>query len=47
MRSGPEVALAAGIVDRFMAAGLKVYGPTQAAAQIETSKVFAKRFMPR
>lgn len=44
---GPEAPLALGIVDRFEAAGLKIFGPTQAAAQIETSKVFAKQFMQR
>jgi len=42
---GPEAALALGIVDKFTAAGLAVFGPTQAAARIETSKVFAKQFM--
>lgn len=42
---GPEVPLAAGIVDAFAAAGLKAFGPTQAAAQIESSKAFAKAFM--
>ncbi len=44
---GPESALALGIVDRFEAAGLRIYGPTQKAAQLETSKVFAKQFMAR
>src|SRR5450631_2505286 len=44
---GPEVPLALGIVDRFQAAGLRVFGPTQAAAQIESSKLFAKQFMQR
>ncbi len=44
---GPEAALAAGIVDRFTAAGLPIFGPTRAAAQLETSKVFAKQFMQR
>jgi phosphoribosylamine--glycine ligase len=44
---GPEVPLAAGIVDRFREAGLRVFGPTQAAAQLETSKAFAKDFMKR
>src|SRR5579871_6478807 len=39
---GPEAPLAAGIVDRFRRAGLAIFGPTQAAAQIEASKVFAK-----
>lgn len=42
---GPEAPLAAGIVDRFTAAGLPVFGPTQAAAQLESSKAFAKAFM--
>lgn len=44
---GPETALAAGIVDQFHAAGLRICGPTKAAAQIETSKAFAKEFMAR
>lgn len=42
---GPEAPLAAGIVDQFRAAGLKIFGPTQAAAQLEASKDFAKAFM--
>ena len=42
---GPEAPLAAGIVDRFRAAGLAIFGPTRAAAEIETSKVFAKGLM--
>ena len=42
---GPEVALEAGIVDRFQAAGLAIFGPTQVAAEIETSKAFAKQLM--
>ena len=42
---GPEAPLAAGIVDHFRAAGLPVFGPTRAAAEIETSKAFAKRLM--
>jgi phosphoribosylamine---glycine ligase len=42
---GPEAPLAAGIVDAFRAAGLKIFGPTQRAAQLESSKDFAKRFM--
>lgn len=42
---GPEGPLAAGIVDRFRAAGLAIFGPTSAAAEIETSKAFAKRLM--
>ena len=44
---GPEAPLAAGIVDAFQAAGLKVFGPTQSAAQLESSKDFAKAFMAR
>jgi phosphoribosylamine--glycine ligase len=44
---GPEAPLAAGIVDAFTGAGLKIYGPTQAAAQLESSKDFAKSFMQR
>ena len=42
---GPEAPLAAGIVDAFRAAGLRIFGPTQAAAQLESSKDFAKAFM--
>jgi phosphoribosylamine--glycine ligase len=44
---GPEQPLAAGIVDVFRAQGLKVFGPTKAAAQLESSKDFAKAFMKR
>ncbi len=44
---GPEAPLAAGIVDQFRAAGLRIFGPTQAAAQLESSKDFAKAFMKR
>jgi phosphoribosylamine--glycine ligase len=44
---GPEAPLAAGVVDAFRAAGLKIFGPTKAAAQLESSKDFAKRFMVR
>jgi len=44
---GPEAPLAAGIVDAFRAAGLAIFGPTQAAAQLESSKDFAKAFMTR
>jgi phosphoribosylamine--glycine ligase len=44
---GPEVALAAGVVDRFRAAGRKIVGPTRHAAQLETSKAFSKAFMER
>ena len=42
---GPEAALAAGVVDRFREEGLKIFGPTKAAAEIEASKDFAKRLM--
>lgn len=42
---GPEAPLVAGVVDRFQAAGLRIFGPTQAAAQLEGSKAFAKQFM--
>ena len=44
---GPEAPLAAGVVDRFYAEGLKIFGPTQAAAQIEASKIFSKELMVR
>jgi phosphoribosylamine--glycine ligase len=44
---GPEAPLAAGIVDHFRARGLRVFGPTRAAAQLESSKDFAKAFMSR
>ena len=44
---GPEGPLAAGIVDRFSAARLRCFGPTAAAAQLESSKAFAKDFMAR
>ena len=44
---GPEAPLAAGVVDAFRAEGLKIFGPTQAAAQLESSKDFAKAFMKR
>ncbi|MDE2614202.1 MAG: phosphoribosylamine--glycine ligase [Burkholderiales bacterium] len=44
---GPEAALAAGIVDVFRARGLRIFGPTKAAAQLESSKAFAKAFMQR
>jgi phosphoribosylamine---glycine ligase len=44
---GPEAPLAAGIVDEFRQAGLKIFGPTRAAAQLEASKDFAKSFMMR
>ncbi len=42
---GPEVPLANGVVDAFQAHGLRVFGPTQAAAQLEASKAFSKAFM--
>ncbi|MES3000420.1 MAG: phosphoribosylamine--glycine ligase [Pseudomonadota bacterium] len=44
---GPEGPLAAGVVDDFRAHGLRVFGPTQAAAQLESSKAFSKAFMKR
>jgi len=44
---GPEAPLAAGIVDEFRAAGLRIFGPTRAAAQLEWSKDYAKAFMAR
>jgi len=44
---GPEAPLAAGIVDAFREAGLKIFGPVRAAAQLEASKDFAKQFMVR
>ena len=44
---GPEAPLAAGVVNIFRARGLKVFGPTKEAAQLESSKDFAKRFMLR
>ena len=45
--AGPEVALAAGIADCFKQAGLRLFGPTKAAAQIESSKEFAKELMQK
>jgi len=42
---GPEDPLAAGLVDQFQEAGLRIFGPTKAAAQLEASKVFAKKLM--
>ena len=39
---GPEAPLAAGVVDEFRAHGLRVFGPTKAAAQLESSKAFSK-----
>ena len=44
---GPEVPLVAGIVDHFEEVGLRVFGPTKAAAQLEGSKAFSKDFMAR
>jgi phosphoribosylamine--glycine ligase len=44
---GPEAALAAGVVDRFRAAGLRCFGPSRIAAQLESSKAFAKAFLAR
>ena len=44
---GPEAPLAAGVVDVFRARGLRIFGPTKAAAQLESSKAYAKDFMRR
>lgn len=44
---GPEGPLAAGVVDEFRAHGLRIFGPTRAAAQLESSKAFSKAFMRR
>jgi len=44
---GPEAPLSQGVVNKFQAAGLKIFGPTQAAAQLESSKDFSKAFMIR
>jgi phosphoribosylamine--glycine ligase len=44
---GPEVPLVAGVVDAFRAAGLRIFGPTAAAAQLEGSKAFTKAFLRR
>jgi phosphoribosylamine---glycine ligase len=44
---GPEAPLAAGVVDVFRARGLRIFGPTRAAAQLESSKAFSKAFMQR
>jgi phosphoribosylamine--glycine ligase len=44
---GPEAPLAEGVVDAFQAEGLKIFGPTRAAARLESSKEFAKSFMMR
>jgi len=44
---GPEIPLVAGVVDRFREAGLRIFGPTAAAARLEGSKAFAKEFLAR
>ncbi|MFZ3127540.1 MAG: phosphoribosylamine--glycine ligase, partial [Rhodoferax sp.] len=44
---GPEGPLAAGVVDEFRKHGLRIFGPTRAAAQLESSKAFSKAFMRR
>jgi phosphoribosylamine---glycine ligase len=44
---GPEAPLAAGVVDEFRTHGLRIFGPTRAAAQLESSKAFSKDFMAR
>jgi phosphoribosylamine---glycine ligase len=44
---GPELPLDCGVVDRFRASGQRIFGPVRAAAQLECSKVFAKRFMEK
>ena len=44
---GPEGPLAAGVVDVFRSHGLRIFGPTKAAAQLESSKAFSKAFMRR
>jgi len=44
---GPELPLSLGVVDAFQAAGLRVFGPTRAAAQLESSKAFTKHFLAR
>jgi len=44
---GPEVPLVAGVVDRFQAAGLRIFGPSAAAAELEGSKAFTKDFLAR
>jgi phosphoribosylamine---glycine ligase len=44
---GPEAPLASGVVDEFRHHGLRIFGPTQAAAQLESSKAFSKAFMQR
>src|SRR6476620_3766601 len=42
---GPEVSLAAGLIDAFQEAGLRAFGPSRAAAELETSKVFCKNLL--
>ena len=44
---GPEAPLVIGVVDAFRAAGLKIFGPTEGAAQLEGSKAFTKDFLAR
>ena len=44
---GPEAPLALGVVDEFRNHGLRIFGPTQGAAQLESSKAFSKAFMKR
>jgi phosphoribosylamine--glycine ligase len=44
---GPEISLAEGIVDEFTAGGMKIFGPSKAAAKLENSKIFSKEFMRR
>ena len=44
---GPETPLAAGVVDEFRAHDMRIFGPTKAAAQLESSKAFSKAFMKR
>ena len=44
---GPEAPLAAGVVDEFRVHGMRIFGPTKAAAQLESSKAFSKAFMQR
>ena len=44
---GPEATLSLGVVDAFQKAGLKIFGPTKAAAQVESSKDFAKKIMAK
>ncbi len=44
---GPEVPLSMGVVDQFRAAGLRIFGPTQAAARLESSKAYTKDFLAR